>query len=140
MNNRVACKLFAGKSILCVGQDMVCHPKGKRVSLLSYSSQTPPFTNFALQRAGNDDKTPEASNSVPRIILAIGAEVVEAVTEPRHASQGLSNYDYLVIREPAQYSAQFADCTVVHWAWVKDCLIASRYLPLPTWTEADESQ
>ncbi|KJA27104.1 hypothetical protein HYPSUDRAFT_35669 [Hypholoma sublateritium FD-334 SS-4] len=121
MNNRVACKLFAGKSILCIGQDMVCHPKGKR-------------------RAGSDDKTLEASNSVPRIILAMGAEVVEAVTEPRHASQVLSYYDYLVIREPGQYSPQFTDCTVVHWAWVKDCLIASRYLPLPTWAGAGESQ
>lgn len=38
MNNRVACKLFAGKSILCIGQDMVCDPKGnKRVSLSSFS-------------------------------------------------------------------------------------------------------
>lgn len=74
------------------------------------------------------------------IILAMGAEVVEAITEPRHASQALCNFDYLVIREPTQYSPKFADCTVVHWAWVKDCLIASRYLPLPTWAGADESQ
>jgi hypothetical protein len=38
MNNTVACKLFAGKSILCVGADMLCHPKGKRVSLFLLSA------------------------------------------------------------------------------------------------------
>ncbi|KAF8965254.1 hypothetical protein BDZ97DRAFT_1812840 [Flammula alnicola] len=122
MNNSVACKLFDNKSILCVGPDMVCPPKGKRA------------------KAGVDERAQEASNAVPRIILAMGAEVVEAVTEPSYASKELSDYDYLIIREPHQYLPEFAQCVTVHWTWVKESLIASRYLPLPSWPTAEYSQ
>lgn len=34
MTNAVPCKLFLDKSILCVGQEMIPQPKGKRVSVL----------------------------------------------------------------------------------------------------------
>ncbi len=79
-------------------------------------------------------------NALPRIILAMGAETVEAVTEPAHSSKDLSEYDYIVIREQAHYSPEFASCTTVHWSWVKESLIASRCLPLPTWPSVEYSQ
>jgi len=34
MDTSVACKLFDEKSILCVGQEMVPQPKGKKASAL----------------------------------------------------------------------------------------------------------
>ncbi|KDR81687.1 hypothetical protein GALMADRAFT_239810 [Galerina marginata CBS 339.88] len=116
MSNSVACKLFANKNILCVGPEMVPSPKGKR-------------------RAGADDKTQEAINAVPQIILAMGADTVEAVTDIRFASYKLKEYNYLIIREENQYLPKYADteCKTVHWTWVKECLIASRLLPFPSW-------
>ncbi|KAF8163374.1 hypothetical protein B0H34DRAFT_764888 [Crassisporium funariophilum] len=114
ISNAVASKLFTEKSILCVGQEMVPQPKGRR-------------------RIGVDEKSQEAINAVTRIILSMGADRVEAVTELRFASRDLTHYDFLVIRGVENYSSEFAECTTVHWTWVKDCLIASRYLPLPEW-------
>lgn len=70
----------------------------------------------------------------------MGAEVVEAVTELRYTAKALANYDYVVIREPCQYVREFAQCTTVHWAWVKDCLIASRLLALPVWPQLLEEE
>jgi hypothetical protein len=69
----------------------------------------------------------------------MGADRVEAVTELRYADNNLSDYDYVVIREASHYQPAFAECDTVHWGWVKDCLIASRYLPLPDWP-AESSQ
>ncbi|KAH9483918.1 hypothetical protein JR316_0003396 [Psilocybe cubensis] len=117
MSNAVACKLFADKSILCVGPEMVCQPKGKR-------------------RAVVDDKAQEATNAIPQIILAMGADRVEAVTDVRYATHQLQEYDYLVIREKHHYSPGYSQCpSVVDWTWVKECLIASRYLTTPSWGE-----
>ena len=63
----------------------------------------------------------------------MGADRVEAVTELRYAAHKLPDYDYIVIRHASHYLPEFAECVTVDWAWVKDCLIASRYLPLPDW-------
>jgi len=74
-------------------------------------------------------------NIVPRIILCMGAKVVEAVTSPKHASQPLSEYGYIVVREDdvwAKYPQLRGAGQVVTWSWVKDCLISSRLLPIPT--------
>lgn len=72
-------------------------------------------------------------NAVPGIILAMGADAVEAVTEPRYATRKLSEYDYVVIRDANRYGPEFSNCVTVHWSWVKECLIASRLIPLPSW-------
>lgn len=122
MSNAVPCKLFAEKSVLCVGPEMIPQPRGKRLP-------------------GVDEKGQEAINAVARIILAMGAEYVEAVTDIQHATSGVSAYDFVIIREASHYSPELSDATTVHWNWVKDCLIASRYLPLPVWPgESEESQ
>ncbi len=72
-------------------------------------------------------------NALPRIILAMGAETVEAVTESRYASRECHDYDYIIVREPSDYSPDFVGCTTVTWTWVKESLTASRCLSLPVW-------
>lgn len=67
----------------------------------------------------------------------MGAARVEAVTDAKFASERLSAFDYVVIKEVGQYVPSLNDGTTVHWGWVKDCLIASRHLPLPEWPEAE---
>ena len=70
----------------------------------------------------------------------MGADRVEAVTEPKYATHNLSDYDYVVIREANHYQHEFAECVTVHWSWVKDCLIASGYLPLPDWVSESSQE
>ena len=65
----------------------------------------------------------------------MGAKVVEAVTDPRYASQPLSEYGYIVVREDdvcSKYPQLRGAGRVVSWSWVKECLISSRLLPIPT--------
>ena len=61
----------------------------------------------------------------------MGARRVEAVTELKFASDQPSTFDYVVIKDVDHYVQELEDCTAVHLAWVKDCLIAGRRLPLP---------
>ncbi|GLB34876.1 putative ubiquitin modification-dependent histone binding [Lyophyllum shimeji] len=122
MDNRVPCKIFDGKSILCVGPEMVPSPKGRKLT-------------------GAEEKTQEAHNAVTRIILAMGADRVEAVSDVRYASASLSSFDFVIIKEANQYGSHLEDGRTVHWPWVKDCLIASRLLPIPEWVlQQSESQ
>ncbi|PFH54280.1 hypothetical protein AMATHDRAFT_53168 [Amanita thiersii Skay4041] len=121
MDNTVPAKVLQNKSILCVGIDMVPQPKGKRL-------------------VGTDEKAQEASNAVARIIMCMGPQRVEAVTELRYASAHPSNYDYIVAKDPSSLVADLTGCIVVSWAWVKDCLIASRQLPLPLLQQEESSQ
>jgi hypothetical protein len=63
----------------------------------------------------------------------MGASRVEAVTEVKFASQDLSAYDYVVIKDYSERPKDLPeddDVTVVHVPWVKDCLIAGRLLPV----------
>ncbi|KAI8998642.1 hypothetical protein BD414DRAFT_475647 [Trametes punicea] len=109
--NLVPSKVFTGKSILCVSQQFVpCRQKGKK-------------------NGGGGSQGPE---SVPQIILCMGADTVEAVTEEKHASLDIEQYDYVVVREEQDYERlrRLERCVGVNW--VKDCLISGRLLPLPT--------
>ena len=67
---------------------------------------------------------------MPRIVLCMGAATVESVAEPKHASQDLEEYDYIVV--PDQNLSKFSKHeNAVDVNWVKDCLISGRLLPLP---------
>ena len=79
------------------------------------------------------EKAKEASRMVPRIILAMGAARVEAVTDLKATSDSLSTFDYVVIKESYDSVSALQDVVCVHLPWVKDCLIAGRLLPLPEW-------
>lgn len=114
MAESVACKLFDKMSILCVGPEMVPQPKGKKVT-------------------GADEKMQEARGAVARIILSMGAQVVEAVSQPKYASRPISDYDLVVIKDTHLYHTDLDKEKTVHWTWVKDSLIASRRLARPVW-------
>lgn len=70
----------------------------------------------------------------------MGPGRVEAVSELKYATQDVQDYDYVVIREEEHYAPELADGTTVHWGWVKDCLIASRLLPLPVWDHTSSQE
>ncbi|KAF8623562.1 hypothetical protein AX15_006332 [Amanita polypyramis BW_CC] len=120
MGNAVPAKVFSNKSILCIGLDMVPQPKGKKL-------------------IGTDEKAQEASNAVARIIICMGARRVETVTELRYASARASDYDYIVVKDSCVSSIDTKGGTIVAWSWVKDCLIASRRLPLEDETTPQEA-
>jgi hypothetical protein len=88
---------------------------------------------YLRQLAGTDEKAQEAHNAVARIILSMGARRVEAVSELRYASAPISEFDLIVIKEAHHYDPALDNGCTVHWSWVKECLIASRQLPLPVW-------
>ncbi|KAJ6596981.1 hypothetical protein DFH09DRAFT_1133295 [Mycena vulgaris] len=96
MNNPVAFKVFKGKKILCIGAEVLTVTKGRKNGNLA----------------------------VPRIMLAMGAEFVEAVREEKHASCALSDYDYIVNKDDNVRISKLRECTVVPWDWVKDALIS----------------
>ncbi|KAF7969897.1 hypothetical protein HWV62_25631 [Athelia sp. TMB] len=113
MDNPVASKIFAPLSVLCVGPDFV--PAGK------------------TKRANNK----ESSRAVPRIILAMGANRVEAVTEAKYASDPtFKAFDYVVAKDITECVPGLPKPNVtklVHVQWVKESLIMGRFLPLPKW-------
>ena len=79
------------------------------------------------------DRAMEASRTVPLIILAMGADRVESVSDPKYASElDLTKYDYVVVKDaPPQPLA--ADVSFVDVTWIKECLIAGRLLDMPQW-------
>jgi hypothetical protein len=138
MSNPVASKLFRNNSILCLGADFVpLTTKGKRVGPACYSVQATRIdrTDFA-QTTSDTEKAKEASRTVPRIILAMGAIRVEAVSEIKYASdQSLKDFDYVVVKDANEIVHGLPNdaVTLVHLPWVKDCLIAGRLLEAPKW-------
>jgi hypothetical protein len=81
---------------------------------------------------GTDEKTQDAHNAVVRIILSMGARRVEAVSALKYASAKPATFDFVVIKELA-FCEDFNPDNTVPWQWVKDSLIASRILPIPSW-------
>lgn len=66
----------------------------------------------------------------------MGAKRVEAVSDPRHASdQSFGAFQYVVVRDDGEGVPGLpkTGVTLVHVPWVKDCLIAGRLLPPPEW-------
>ncbi|KAI0780946.1 hypothetical protein BD413DRAFT_463455, partial [Trametes elegans] len=108
--NSVPSKVFMGMSMLCI---------------------SPLFVPSRGRGKKNNNGGNQAAESVPQIILCMGAGAVEAVTDEKHASLGVSEYDLIVVREQADRVrlAHLERCVDVNW--VKDCLISGRLLPIP---------
>ncbi|EJF65854.1 hypothetical protein DICSQDRAFT_77708 [Dichomitus squalens LYAD-421 SS1] len=107
--NKVASKVFAETSILCISSDYVPAKKAKK----------------------SGDAAKDAAESVPRITLCMGAATVESVADAKHASRDPKLYDYVVV--PDQNLSKFAKYkNAVDVNWVKDCLISGRLLPMPS--------
>ncbi|KAG5647234.1 hypothetical protein DXG03_000769 [Asterophora parasitica] len=123
MANKIPCKLFKGKTILCVGSQLVPKPmKGKKFTVA-------------------EEKTVEAHNAATRIILCMGAERVEAVNDLKYATAPVASFDFVIIKDPSHYGPDLEDGTTVDWPWVKECLNSSRLLPTPEWApQNSESQ
>ncbi|KAJ3544929.1 hypothetical protein NM688_g5690 [Phlebia brevispora] len=104
MQNLVAAKPFAGKKILCLSPDFV--PRK------------------------NDNSNP--LQMIPRIVLCMGANQVDAVSDVKQAGK-VSEYDYVVLKDEElhrRHNASLKGATCVGKDWVKECLVASRLLPL----------
>jgi len=68
--------------------------------------------------------------SIPRIMLAMGADCVETVREIKHASHDLAHFDYIVNKDNSERVATLRGYTVVSWEWVKEALISGRLPPI----------
>ncbi|KAG9318665.1 hypothetical protein JVU11DRAFT_758 [Chiua virens] len=107
MANQVPMKLFSGKTVLCVGTELV---------------PLPPIR-------ANKNASDEASRYVPWIILCMGANKVEAITDIKQLSASLmETFDYVIVRERGLLgNAKFGKRPVVGDVdWVKQCLVSSR--------------
>ncbi|KAI9064428.1 hypothetical protein FKP32DRAFT_1649987 [Trametes sanguinea] len=104
--SQVPSKVFSGKSIICVSPDFV---PGR-------------------QRGKKNDNS--SIDSVPRIILCMGADTVEAVTDEKYASHDIREYDYIVLREKQAFERLKGYEHCVDVPWVKDCLISGRLLQI----------
>ncbi|KAL7283385.1 hypothetical protein ACG7TL_002815 [Trametes sanguinea] len=105
--SRVPPKVFSGKSIICVSPDFVPgRQRGKKNENGSF-------------------------DSVPRIILCMGADTVEAVTDEKFASHDMGEYDYIVVREQPAFERLKVYERCVDVKWVKDCLISGRLVQVP---------
>ncbi|KAJ2932883.1 hypothetical protein H1R20_g4204, partial [Candolleomyces eurysporus] len=101
-------KVFAGASVLCYGDDM--NPK-------------------------TSSSTSDNRNYPARIILCMGADIVEVVPDFAAASnKNLTSYTYIVastitneIKHKVGGHPQLVD-----WKWVKSCLLSSRLLDIPS--------
>ncbi|KAG6837300.1 hypothetical protein H0H93_011902 [Arthromyces matolae] len=113
MDNNVPCKLLNGKSVLCVGY-VVPKMNSKKLSM-------------------HDQNTQNNYDAITRIILAMGAERVEAVSGLRHASRPLHEFDYVVVKDDQNISELDTGphCRTMTWTWLKECLIASRFFSEP---------
>lgn len=132
MDNPVASKLFTALSVLCVGPDFVPAGKTKRVCALVYQS-APSLTSIQT----NSVESNECSRDVPRIVLAMGARRVEAVTEAKYASDPtFKAFDFVVVKDMSDSVPGLPKPNVtqlVHFPWVKESLMIGRLLPLPKW-------
>ncbi|KAF7799624.1 hypothetical protein EIP86_010862 [Pleurotus ostreatoroseus] len=100
MNNPVAAKPFTGMSILCLSPQFV-----------------PSEDDIAYQM-------------IPRIVLCMGADRVEAAADVK--PNDLSAFDLVVLKDDEgakRRKLKGAKCVCINW--VKECLITSRLLPLP---------
>ncbi|KAI0818511.1 hypothetical protein BC629DRAFT_657918 [Irpex lacteus] len=121
MDNPVPIKLFNEKHILCI---------------------SPAFVPASRKGSVNDSGKVESKIEVPRIILCMGASVVEAVTSLTYASKQdfEQDYDYLVIEPGTFPEATEPVKRFKNWVpfkWVKECLVTGRLLPKQPFIEED---
>ena len=129
-----------GRSVLCIGLELFPpgKPKGlKRVSAHAVSdtrSLSKPMKKSQLNSA--DDKQYESTRKLPSIMLAMGADQVEAVCELKHALHKITEYDLVLVKDEEEVEkfnaagkGERPPC--VHIPWVKECLVAGKLLDIP---------
>ena len=63
------------------------------------ASPSPVLIHFFQKTPANEEQVNEPFSQIPPIVLAMGANFVEAVTDVEHLSRKLDDFDYVVIRE-----------------------------------------
>jgi hypothetical protein len=83
-----------------------------------------------------DDKQNESTRKLPSIMLAMGADHVEAVFDEKHTASKTSKYDFVLVKD-AEDVKKFNSTgkgdrpPCVHIPWVKECLVAGKLLDIP---------
>ncbi|KAJ4464163.1 hypothetical protein J3R30DRAFT_3771761 [Lentinula aciculospora] len=125
MDNPYAHKLFAGMSVLCVGDDYIPEQNEERIGVNHYED----LGLGALRTVTNRSKI---TSGVALIVLAMGASQVTAVANLRDASKD-EHFDYVVFKDMkwnSKYPAPKAGTNYASWSWAKQCLIRGQMLPL----------
>lgn len=83
-----------------------------------------------------DDKQNESTRKLPSIMLAMGADYVEAVFDWKHAARKTFEYDLVLVKDAEDVkkfnSTRKGDRPpCVHIPWVKECLVAGKFLDIP---------
>jgi hypothetical protein len=101
-------------------------------------SEIHPLSELKVKSQFNseDDKQNESTRKLPSIMLAMGADQVEAVFDEKHTASKTSKYDFVLVKD-AEDVKKFNSTgkgdrpPCVHIPWVKDCLVAGRLLDIP---------
>jgi len=109
-----------GWSVLCIGLELF--PPGKPKNLKRLNSAS--------------DKQYESTRKLPSIMLAMGADQVEAVCELKHASHKITEYDLVLVKDEEEVEkfnavgkGERPPCVDI--PWVKECLVAGKLLDIP---------
>ena len=83
-----------------------------------------------------DDKQNESTRKLPSIMLAMGADHVEAVCDEKYAAHKAFEYDLVLVKDTEEVkkfnSTKKGDRpSCVHIPWVKECLVAGKFLDVP---------
>jgi hypothetical protein len=95
--------ILLGKSVLCIGLELF--PPGKPRNLKRVSAHTFPSAHAPskpmsnLQFNSEDDRQNESTRKLPSIVLAMGADHVEAVCDVKHAQQKTTEFDFVLVRD-----------------------------------------
>jgi hypothetical protein len=128
-------KVLRGRSVLCLGQEFVPSPRdGSRVSIPLRDTKTvADQRHVRLSAQARRTTVNEGMGVVPRIVLAMGADLVEAAADPGSSSSSdLSAFDLVLVKAQDDMAhVQLAKGHIVHLPWLKDCLITNRLHPFP---------
>ena len=101
-------------------------------------SDVHPLSELGMKSQFNteDDKQNESTRKLPSIMLAMGADHVEAVCDEKHAAYKALEYDLVLVKDTEEVkkfnSTKKGDQpSCVHIPWVKECLVAGKFLDVP---------
>ena len=89
-----------------------------------------------MQINSDEEKQNDSTRKLPSIMLAMGADHVEAVCDAKHASRKMTEFDFVLVKgmeEVKKFNGstkgELPPC--VHIPWVKECLAAGKLLDIP---------
>ncbi|KAJ3999162.1 hypothetical protein F5050DRAFT_1798020 [Lentinula boryana] len=125
MDNPYAHKLFAGMSVLCVGDDYIPEQHEERMGANNHGE----LGFEALRTIRNRSNI---TSGVALIILAMGASQVIAVANFQDANKE-EHFDFVVFKDPkwrSKHPTPKEGTSHASWAWAKQSLIRGQMLPV----------